>query len=95
MDAVMSKSGGEMRHHSQSGKVARNVVKNHGKKGLEALLNGWVQGVDNATLARDLGISRERIRQLKGLLVDVQITVTPRPGVSAALGQLGLFGGEE
>ena len=90
----MIKNGAEM-GHSQSGKVARNVVKNHGKEGLEALLSGWIQGVDNATLARELGISRERIRQLKGLLVDVQITVTPRHGVSAALGQLGLFGGEE
>ncbi len=90
----MIKNGAKM-GHSQSGKVARNVVKNHGKEGLEALLSGWIQGVDNATLARELGISRERIRQLKGLLVDVQITVTPRHGVSAALGQLGLFGGEE
>jgi len=81
--------------YSQAGKVARNIVKNHGREGLRMLLDGWQSGVDNATLARDLGISRERVRQLKLVLVDVQTTVTPRPGVNHALGQGDLFGGEE
>tara|TARA_Y100000389_G_scaffold185752_1_gene205455 strand:- start:3518 stop:3772 length:255 start_codon:yes stop_codon:yes gene_type:complete len=84
-----------MAQFSQAGKMARNIVKNHGRAGLRTLLEGWAEGEDNATLARDLKISRERVRQYKLALVDVQTIITPRPGVYQALGQSDLFGSEE
>ena len=49
-------------------KVARNIITRHGQAGLRRLILGLRGGESGQTIADDLGVSRERVRQWKEIL---------------------------
>ena len=48
--------------------VLRNILRNHGKGGLERLIQGLTAGESGQAIGDALGVTRERIRQWKGIL---------------------------
>ena len=48
--------------------VARNIRRAYGDDGLATLVDGLERGVSNAAIGRQLGVSRERVRQWAGVL---------------------------
>lgn len=49
-------------------RIARNIMARHGRGGLHRLLDGLRAGESGQTIADDLGVSRERVRQWKLVL---------------------------
>jgi len=48
-------------------RVIRNFLEKYGRRKLERLLEGFNQNVSNPVLGKELGVSRERVRQWKNL----------------------------
>ena len=67
-------------------KVVRNIIAKHGRGGLHRLIAGLQAGESGQTIGTDLGVTRERVRQWKGLLGDEVRTYIVSDEVRRALG---------
>jgi hypothetical protein len=70
---------------SKAEKIARSIERAHGKSGLKRLLDGFLAQESGEVLARDLGVSRQRVHQWKQLLVEEITFVNLNPGVARVL----------
>ena len=65
-------------HNQQSRvRVARNFINSYGKNRLHDFLSDLEKGVSGATIAKDLGVSRERVRQWKNAFGEEEFVFYP------------------
>lgn len=67
-------------------RIARNITTRHGEGGLHRLLDGLRAGESGQTIADDLGVSRERVRQWKLALGEEIRTYMIHPEVLRLIG---------
>jgi DNA-directed RNA polymerase sigma subunit (sigma70/sigma32) len=67
-------------------RIARNITARHGEGGLLRLLDGLRAGESGQTIADDLGVSRERVRQWKLALGEEIRTYMIHPEVLRLIG---------
>jgi DNA-directed RNA polymerase sigma subunit (sigma70/sigma32) len=67
-------------------RIARNITERHGEGGLHRLLDGLRAGESGQSIADDLGVTRERVRQWKLALGKEVRTYLIHPEVINILG---------
>jgi DNA-directed RNA polymerase sigma subunit (sigma70/sigma32) len=74
-----------MARMSQAEKVARNILRSHGRTKLRRLIEGLQAQESGQAIADDLEVSRERVRQWKNVLTRTVTSVTVEGDVARVL----------
>lgn len=80
-------SDSESRIMTSPERVARNVIRQHGKAALVSLIKGFHEGRTLDSLGKELGVTRERVRQWKLALVTETVTIQVPTEVVACLAE--------
>lgn len=67
--------------------VARNFVENYGKPALRRLLHLLMERISGEEIAREFGVSRERVRQWKNAFGEVKYSFRVFPEVRRLAGR--------
>lgn len=76
---------------STATRTANNIIKTYGLSKLEELVKAFKEGKSCTIIAKDFGITRQRVNQWSRILGDVKTTFTTSHDVEVILGKASSF----